>query len=59
MGFVSKNGLEIIPTDKRNHPKDFETKDHQFIPYQFQYNGKNRFLIFSKKKRPNPHKLMD
>jgi hypothetical protein len=36
MGFVSKNGLEIIPTDKRNHPKDFETKDHQFIPYQFQ-----------------------
>jgi hypothetical protein len=35
MGFVSKNGLEIIPTDKRNHPKDFETKDHQFIPYQF------------------------
>jgi hypothetical protein len=51
---VSKNGLEIIPTDKRNHPKDFETKKDMFIPYQFQYNDENRFLIFfRKKKRPN------
>lgn len=51
-GFVSKNGLEIIPTDKRNHPKDFETKDHQFIPYQFQYNDKEKQILdfFEKRK---------
>jgi hypothetical protein len=49
---VSKNGLEIIPTDKRNHPKDFETKDHQFIPYQFQYNDKEKQILdfFEKRK---------
>jgi hypothetical protein len=38
MGFVSKNGLEIIPTDKRNHPKDFETKTINLFLINFKYN---------------------
>jgi hypothetical protein len=54
MGFVSKNGLEIIPTDKRNHPKDFETKTiNLFLINLSIMIKKNRFLISRKKKRPN------
>jgi hypothetical protein len=51
-GFVGKNGVEIIPTDKRNHPKDFETEKHQFIPYQFIYNEKEKQILafFEKRK---------
>ncbi|TDW49074.1 WG repeat protein [Flavobacterium sp. 270] len=51
-GFVNKNGVEIVPTDKRNHPKDFETEKHQFIPYQFQYNEKEKQILdfFEKRK---------
>lgn len=51
-GFVSKNGIEIQPTNKRNHPKDFETEKHQFIPYQFEYNEKEKEILdfFEKRK---------
>jgi hypothetical protein len=52
-GFVGKNGIEIIPTDERNHPKDFETTDHHFIPYQFHYNHKKKQILnfFEKRKK--------
>nr|WP_315246183.1 hypothetical protein [uncultured Flavobacterium sp.] len=51
-GFVGKNGIEIQPTNKRNHPKDFETENHQFIPYQFEYNDKEKQILafFEKRK---------
>ncbi|TDO95657.1 WG repeat-containing protein [Flavobacterium sp. 245] len=51
-GFVGKNGIEIQPTNKRNHPKDFETEKHQFIPYQFEYNEKEKEILdfFEKRK---------
>ena len=51
-GYVGKNGIEIKPTDKRNHPKDFETENHQFIPYQFEYNKKEKQILdFFEKRR--------
>lgn len=52
-GFVGKNGIEIQPTNKRNHPKDFETENHQFIPYQFEYNDKEKEILtfFEKRKQ--------
>ncbi|MFB3388276.1 WG repeat-containing protein [Flavobacterium sp. LAR06] len=51
-GYVDKKGNEIIPTNKRNHQKDFETENHQFIPYQFQYNDKEKQILdyFEKRK---------
>jgi hypothetical protein len=51
-GYIDKNGVEIIPTEKRNHPKDFETEKHQFIPYQFVYNEKEKQILdfFEKRK---------
>ncbi|WP_337966491.1 WG repeat-containing protein [uncultured Flavobacterium sp.] len=51
-GYIDKNGAEIIPTEKRNHPKDFETEKHQFIPYQFVYNEKEKQILdfFEKRK---------
>lgn len=51
-GYINKNGVEIKPTEKRNHPKDFETEKHQFIPYQFVYNeeGKQILDFFEKRK---------
>ncbi|MBF4467662.1 WG repeat-containing protein [Flavobacterium sp. LC2016-12] len=51
-GFVGKNGIEIQPTNKRNHPKDFETENHQFIPYQFEYSEKEKEILdfFEKRK---------
>jgi hypothetical protein len=51
-GYVGKNGKEIQPTNKRNHPKDFETENHQFIPYQFEYNEKEKEILdfFEKRK---------
>lgn len=51
-GFVGKNGIEIQPNNKRNHPKDFETEKHQFIPYQFEYNQKEKEILdfFEKRK---------
>ena len=51
-GFIGKNGIEIQPTNKRNHPKDFETEDHQFIPYQFEYSEKEKEILdFFEKRR--------
>lgn len=51
-GYVGKNGIEIIPTDKRNHTKDYETEDHKFIPYQFEYTEKEKQILdfFEKRK---------
>ncbi|WP_316633767.1 WG repeat-containing protein [uncultured Flavobacterium sp.] len=51
-GYIDKNGVEIKPLDKRNHPKDFETEKHQFIPYQFVYNEKEKQILdfFEKRK---------
>ena len=51
-GYIDKKGLEIVPTEKRNHPKDFETENHQFIPYQFQYNNQEKQILdfFEKRK---------
>jgi hypothetical protein len=51
-GYVDKKGNEITPTDKRNHQKDFETENHQFIPYQFQYNDNEKQILdyFEKRK---------
>lgn len=51
-GYVGKNGIEIQPTEKRNHPKDFETENHKFIPYQFVYNEKEKQILdfFEKRK---------
>ncbi|RKR11946.1 WG repeat protein [Flavobacterium sp. 90] len=51
-GYIDKNGVEIKPTEKRNHPKDFETEKHQFIPYQFVYNKKEKQILdfFEKRK---------
>lgn len=52
-GYLGKNGVEIIPTEKRNHPKDYETEKHQFIPYQFEYNEKEKQILafFEKRKQ--------
>lgn len=52
-GYVGKNGVEIQPTEKRNHPKDFEIENHQFIPYQFEYNEKEKQIVafFEKRKK--------
>ncbi|WP_166923570.1 hypothetical protein [Flavobacterium poyangense] len=52
-GYVGKNGIEIQPTEKRNHRKDFETEKHQFIPYQFEYNEKEKQILdfFEKRKK--------
>jgi hypothetical protein len=44
-GFVDRSGKEIIPSSERNHPKDFETKDHTFIPYQFVYDEKEKHIL--------------
>lgn len=51
-GYVGKNGIEIQPTAKRNHPKDFETENRLFIPYQFEYNDKEKEILsfFEKRK---------
>lgn len=51
-GYIDKNGIEIKPTEKRNNPKDIETEKHQFIPYQFQYNEKEKQILdfFEKRK---------
>lgn len=51
-GFVDRNGKEISATSKRNHPKDIETKEHTFIPYQFKYNKKEQEILafFEKRK---------
>ncbi|TPG31346.1 WG repeat-containing protein [Flavobacterium pectinovorum] len=51
-GYIDKNGIEIKPTEKRNHPKDIETEKHQFIPYQFVYNEKEKQILdfFEKRK---------
>ncbi len=51
-GFVDKKGIEIQPANKRNHPKDFETENHQFIPYQFEYSEKEKEILnfFEKRK---------
>lgn len=52
-GFVDRNGKEIKTTTKRNHPKDIETKEHQFIPYQFKYNKKEQGILAFFEKRKN------
>ena len=52
-GFVDRNGKEIKTTTKRNHPKDIETKEHQFIPYQFKYNKKEQEILAFFEKRKN------
>lgn len=52
-GFVDRNGKEIKTTSKRNHPKDIETKEHQFIPYQFKYNKKEQEILAFFEKRKN------
>lgn len=52
-GFVDRNGKEITTTSKRNHPKDIETKEHQFIPYQFKYNKKEQEILAFFEKRKN------
>jgi hypothetical protein len=52
-GFVDRNGKEITTTSKRNHPKDIETKDHQFIPYQFKYNKTEQEILDFFEKRKN------
>ena len=51
-GYVDKNGLKIELSNQRNHPKDFETESHQFIPYQFVYNEKEKQILafFEKQK---------
>lgn len=57
-GYINKNGVEIIPTEKRNHPKDFETEKHQFVPYQFQYNAKEiQILDFFEKRKADIIKI--
>lgn len=59
-GFVGKNGVEIIPTEKRNHPKDFETEKNQFIPYQFEYNEKEKeILAFFEKRKESISQIYD
>ncbi|TDE45044.1 WG repeat-containing protein [Flavobacterium rhamnosiphilum] len=52
-GFVDRNGEEIKTTSKRNHPKDIETKEHTFIPYQFRYNKKEQKILAFFEKRKN------
>lgn len=52
-GFVDRNGKEIKTTTKRNHPKDIETKEHQFIPYQFKYNKTEQEILAFFEKRKN------
>lgn len=52
-GFVDRNGKEIKTTSKRNHPKDIETKEHRFIPYQFAYNKKEQEILAFFEKRKN------
>jgi len=52
-GFVDRNGKEIVTTSKRNHPKDIETKEHKFIPYQFKYNKKEQEILAFFEKRKN------
>jgi hypothetical protein len=51
-GYLDRNGKEIKTTSKRNHPKDIETEQHTFIPYQFKYNKKEQEILdfFEKKK---------
>ena len=52
-GFVDKNGKEIKTTSKRNHPKDIETKENTYIPYQFKYNKKEEIILDFFEKRKN------
>lgn len=52
-GYVDRNGKEIKTTSKRNHPKDIETKEHTFIPYQFKYNKKEQEILAYFEKRKN------
>jgi hypothetical protein len=52
-GFVDRNGKEITTTPRRNHPKDIETKEHTFIPYQFKYNKKEQEILAFFEKRKN------
>lgn len=52
-GYVDRNGKEIKTTSKRNHPKDIETKEHTFVPYQFKYNKKEQEILAFFEKRKN------
>lgn len=51
--YIDKNGVEIKPAEKRSHPKDFETENHKFIPYQFVYNEKEKQILDFFEKRKN------
>jgi len=44
-GYLDENGYEIKVTDNRNNPKDKETENHKFIPYQFKYNKKEEGIL--------------
>jgi hypothetical protein len=55
MGIVSKNGLEIIPTDKRNHPKDFETKTINLFLINFNNDKEKQILDFFEKRKDQNH----
>jgi hypothetical protein len=52
---VSKNGLEIIPTDKRNHPKDFETKTINLFLINFNNDKEKQILDFFEKRKDQNH----
>lgn len=51
-GYIDKKGNEVKPTDKRNNAKDIEIEKNKFIPYQFQYNTKEKQILdfFEKRK---------
>lgn len=50
-GYLDLKGNEIQVVDKRSSPKDVETEDHKFIPYQFKYTPKEQQILNYFKKR--------
>jgi hypothetical protein len=50
-GYLDLKGNEIQVLDKRSSPKDVETENHKFIPYQFKYTPKEQQILNYFKKR--------
>lgn len=44
-GYINTKGEEIVTTTTRNHPKDIQTQDNKFVPYQFSYNEKENEIL--------------